>query len=96
MMTDKDYWDREQFYDAVVLELRERKLAFGANALFDLVSDRWPTEKATAALADELVDAYPDRFTAQPAPTMFYVATAVRYVLVEAENEEQARERRGA
>jgi hypothetical protein len=55
MMTDKDYWDREQFYDEVVRELKSRKLAFDPNALFDLVIDRWPTEKTAAALADELV-----------------------------------------
>jgi hypothetical protein len=93
MTTDKDYWDREQFYDAVYCELRQRNLAFDPNALFDFVIDRWPTEKTAAALADELVGSYPDRFTTLPTPAMFYVATLARYVLVEAENEVQARER---
>ena len=53
MTTDKDYWDREQFYDAVFSELERRKLAFDPNSLFDLVIDRWPTKKTAAALADE-------------------------------------------
>jgi hypothetical protein len=34
-----------------------------------------------------------ERFTPQPSPAMFYVAALARYVLIEAENEEQARER---
>jgi hypothetical protein len=37
MMTDKDYWDREQFYDEVGRELRQRNLSFDTNALFDLI-----------------------------------------------------------
>jgi hypothetical protein len=44
-------------------------------------------------LADELIAAYPDWFIARLTPTTFYVATLARYVLVEAENEVQARER---
>jgi hypothetical protein len=93
MMTDKDYWDREQFYDAVCSELKQRNLVFDSNALFDLVIDRWPSGKSAAAVADELVAAFSDRFTTLQSPTMFYVATLARYVLVEADNEEQARER---
>jgi hypothetical protein len=93
MMTDKDYWDREQFYDAVGRELRHRNLSFDTNALFDLITPRWPTEKTAGAVADELVATYPERFTPQRSPAMFYVATLARFVLVEAENEKQARER---
>ena len=63
-MTDKDYWDREQFYDAVGRELRSRKLGFDTNALFDLVIARWPTEKTASAVADELVATLPE--TASP------------------------------
>jgi hypothetical protein len=75
MMTDKYYWDREQFYDTVCAELDERSLAFDTNALFDLVIARWPTQKTASAVADELVTTYPERFTTLPTPTMFYVAT---------------------
>ncbi len=31
-----------------------------------------------------MIEAYANRFTSQPTPNTFYVATAVRYVLVEA------------
>jgi hypothetical protein len=93
MKTDKDYWDREQFYDEVGGELRQRNLSFDTNALFDLIIAHWPTEKSAIAVADGLVATYRDLFTAMPNPTTFYVATLVRYVLVEAEDEEQACER---
>jgi hypothetical protein len=93
MMIDKDYWDREQFYDEVCGELLRRNLKFDSNALFDLIIDRWPTAKTASAVADELVASLPERFTPQPVPATFYVATLARYVLVEAENDAQARER---
>jgi hypothetical protein len=96
MMTDKDYWDCEQFYDEVGRELRRKKLSFDTNALFDLIIPRWPTEKTASAVADELIATYPERFASLPSPAMFYVATLARFVLVEAENEEQARERGAA
>jgi hypothetical protein len=96
MMTDKDYWDREQFYDAVGRELRQRNLSFDTNALFELIIPRWPTENTASAVADELVATYPERFTPEPSSAMFYVATLARFVLVEAENEAQARERGAA
>src|SRR5438270_8776360 len=96
MTTDKDYWDREQFYDAVGCELKGRNMAFDTNALFDLIIARWPTEKTASAAADELVTTLPARFTPLPSATTFYVATLVRYVLVEAEDEAQARERGAA
>jgi hypothetical protein len=71
MMTDKDFWDREQFYDEVGCELKVRNVAFDANVLFDLVIRRWPTEKTAAAVADELVARHPERLTPLTTPTMF-------------------------
>src|SRR5205807_7652944 len=61
-----------------------------------LIIARWPTEKTASAAADELVTTLPARFTPLPSATTFYVATLVRYVLVEAEDEAQARERGAA
>ena len=72
MMTDKEYWDREQFFDEVCRELTQRGVQFRdqraklneaeadtlyGDDVFQFVIDHWPPKGTAGQMADDLLTA---------------------------------------